>query len=163
MSHLGDRITALVDQKLDPASREQVLRHLLGCPDCRAEADRERSVRRALSLLGDGDHQPPAPLQARLLAMPQTADVWQKERASVWPPARAPRSRGKSRYFVAGSLSLSAATAAMAFVVGGQPAGPALAPPIDTYTREHAAVGGSVPLTDHGARTVTTLTRSSRP
>lgn len=169
MSHLGDRITALVDQKLDPASREQVLCHLLACTECRAEAERERAVRRALSLLGDDDlGQPPAALQARLLAVaesPWPTDAWPAA-VSTAPsvfPGRATRQRGRTRVMLASSLSLGAATAAMAFVVGGQPAGPALTPPIDTYTQEHAAVGGSIPLTDPAAGTVTVVSQAPRP
>lgn len=168
MSHLGDRITALVDQKLDPASREQVLCHLVDCADCRAEADLERGVRRALSLLGY-DQRPPPSLEARLLAVGEPDDVWPTPpdrrsplapsafgwpaaasagRPPTRPPYRAAPQRSRRRFVFAGSLSLGAATAAMAFVVGGQPAGPALSPPVDSYTVEHAAVTGTVPLTD---------------
>lgn len=64
---------------------------------------------------------------------------------------------------LAGSLSLGAATAAMAFVVGGQPEGPALTPPIDSYTREHAAVGGNIPLTEPAAGTVKMVSQAPRP
>lgn len=167
MSHLGDRITALVDQKLDPASREQVLCHLVACAECRAEVDLERGVRRALSLLGY-DQTPPPSLEARLLAVGEPGDVWPAPpgRRSplapspfAWPaaesvlpvtrtPYRAAPQRSRKRFVFAGSLSLGAATAAMAFVVGGQPAGPALSPPVDSYRVEHAAVTGTVPLTD---------------
>ncbi|MBO2466145.1 anti-sigma factor family protein [Actinomadura violacea] len=45
MSCLGERLTALIDDELDPAERDRVLAHLAGCADCRAEADELRRVK----------------------------------------------------------------------------------------------------------------------
>ncbi|KAB2367651.1 MULTISPECIES: anti-sigma factor family protein [Actinomadura] len=45
MSCLGERLTALIDDELDPAERDRVLAHLAGCAACRAEADELRRVK----------------------------------------------------------------------------------------------------------------------
>ncbi|QKG21712.1 zf-HC2 domain-containing protein [Actinomadura verrucosospora] len=58
MSCLGERLTALIDDELDPAERDRVLAHLAGCADCRAEADELRRVKgrlRGLSAIPASD------------------------------------------------------------------------------------------------------------
>lgn len=182
MSHLGDRITALVDQRLDPASREQVLCHLLECPDCRAEADEERAVRRMLAGFGYSvEHEPPAALQARLLVVaddPGPAGggrptllfarrlngAGRERQPGIRRPVAPPsRRRTRRRFVLAGSLSIGAATAAVAFVVGGQPAGPAISPSVDSYTIEHIAVRDTGPLTDPAAGAYAVVSQGPRP
>lgn len=183
MSHLGDRITALVDQRLDPACREQVLCHLLDCPDCRAEADAERAVRRMLAGFGYASgHEPSPALQARLLVV---ADEQEQAGVAVrhtllftrrlngaghgrQPRVRRPgappsRRRTRRRLVLAGSLSIGAATAAVAFVVGGQPAGPSISPSVGSYTVEPAAVRDSGPLTDPAAGAYAVVPQGPRP
>lgn len=67
MSHLGERITALVDGELGHDERDRVLAHLAGCDQCRAEAEAHRRLKRRLGSLGDA---PPSPdLLTRLYAM----------------------------------------------------------------------------------------------
>ncbi len=38
MSHLGDRLSALVDGELDGAELDRAYAHLAGCTRCRSEA-----------------------------------------------------------------------------------------------------------------------------
>src|SRR5215469_15750602 len=68
MSHLGDRLSALVDGELDGAERDRAHAHLAGCERCRAEAAELRSLKKKLRGLTDG-----APAEAamtrRLIAM----------------------------------------------------------------------------------------------
>jgi anti-sigma factor RsiW len=67
VSHLGDRLTALVDGELGHDERDRVLAHLAGCDQCRAEADAQRRLKQRLRSLGDAA---PAPeLLTRLYAM----------------------------------------------------------------------------------------------
>lgn len=157
MSHLGDRITALVDERLDHDTRDLVLGHLLDCPDCRAEAEAQRLVKRQLAEANRGE--PSAALLGRLYALPA---------APPPPPPSMPRlqvarrrgslptdrpigpvrhGRQRRKFALAGSLSVGAATMATAFVIGGQPAGPSVSPSVDSFTVRHAATSGSVPLT----------------
>ncbi len=67
MSHLGSRVSALVDGQLSAADTERALAHVAACPPCADELAAARQARRALSL---ADDVAPAPdLTARLLAL----------------------------------------------------------------------------------------------
>ncbi|MFC7327655.1 zf-HC2 domain-containing protein [Marinactinospora rubrisoli] len=52
MSHLGERMSALVDGELGHAERERALSHLAVCESCRFEAEMLRRLKRRLSGLG---------------------------------------------------------------------------------------------------------------
>ena len=68
MSHLGDRLSALVDGELDGAERDRAHAHLASCQQCRTEAAELRALKQKLSTLLSG-----APAEAamtrRLIAM----------------------------------------------------------------------------------------------
>jgi anti-sigma factor RsiW len=67
VSHLGERISALVDGELDHDERDRALAHLATCGQCRAEADAQRRLKQRLRSLGDTA--PAAGLLTRLYAM----------------------------------------------------------------------------------------------
>ncbi|MEW9529224.1 anti-sigma factor [Microbispora sp. NPDC049125] len=48
MSHLGERVSALIDGELGHNDRERALAHLTFCADCRAEVDAMRSLKSRL-------------------------------------------------------------------------------------------------------------------
>ncbi|RCV55844.1 zf-HC2 domain-containing protein [Marinitenerispora sediminis] len=52
MSHLGERMSALVDGELGHAERERALSHLAACESCRFEAEMLRRLKRRLNGLG---------------------------------------------------------------------------------------------------------------
>nr|MDQ2811443.1 zf-HC2 domain-containing protein [Actinomycetota bacterium] len=68
MSHLGDRLSALVDGELDGAERDRAHAHLASCEQCRVEAAGLRALKQQLRTLMTG-----APAEAamtrRLLAL----------------------------------------------------------------------------------------------
>jgi anti-sigma factor RsiW len=68
MSHLGDRLSALVDGELDGAELDRVHAHLASCEQCRTEAAELRALKKKLRALMTG-----APAEAamtrRLIAM----------------------------------------------------------------------------------------------
>ena len=67
MSHLGSRISALVDGQLSVADTEKALAHVAVCPECSAELAASRAARRALA---SADEVTPNPdLTARLLSL----------------------------------------------------------------------------------------------
>ncbi|MEV4556142.1 zf-HC2 domain-containing protein [Kitasatospora sp. NPDC049285] len=70
--HLGDRLSAYLDGELGHDARERVQAHLATCPDCLAEADEARSVKRMLT--GTGTPGPSAALMARLMAVAALPD-----------------------------------------------------------------------------------------
>ncbi|HEY2442324.1 MAG TPA: zf-HC2 domain-containing protein [Streptosporangiaceae bacterium] len=86
MSHLGRRLSALIDGELSDTERDQVYAHLVSCEDCRADASALRTIKRRVGGLGEtpadgtltsrlialaalGEPPPPRP---RFLAAPRT-------------------------------------------------------------------------------------------
>jgi hypothetical protein len=51
MSHLGERVTSLVDGQLPVETAEKALMHIAGCGDCREAVEIERLMKRRLSML----------------------------------------------------------------------------------------------------------------
>lgn len=69
MSHLGERLTALVDEELGHSERDRVLAHLAGCAECRAEAETMRRLKRRIGGLSD-----PAPSGDLMVALFSLSD-----------------------------------------------------------------------------------------
>ncbi|NUU15934.1 zf-HC2 domain-containing protein [Cellulomonas humilata] len=146
MSHLGSRISALVDGQLSVADTEKALAHVAVCPECSAELTASRAARRALA---SADEVAPAPdLTARLLSLgcgaePLTSDLFappvrqsRDELASYgvasgglgargWRAGSSLRGdvghRRSSVRIAAGSMAGLGAVAAMLFVLGERP------------------------------------------
>lgn len=68
MSHLGRRLSALIDGELGDAERDQVHAHLVSCDECRAEAASLRSLKRRVHGLGETPADD-AELTRRLIAL----------------------------------------------------------------------------------------------
>ena len=67
MTHLGDRVTDLVDGQLPPEATETAHAHLAGCMPCREAVEAERLMKARLRSLGAPS--PSGDLVARLLAV----------------------------------------------------------------------------------------------
>ncbi len=67
MSHLGSRLSALVDGQLGPQESERILAHVATCEQCAAELAAARDAR--ATLLHSADIQPEPELTQRLLAL----------------------------------------------------------------------------------------------
>ena len=144
MSHLGQRISALIDGELADAERDRVLTHLAGCDECRQEAVALRALKRRMHSLGEA--MVDAALTGRLMAMAAPGED------SGWP-GRAPwRSRTAfpaTKLLTAGLLaSAMTGLGATAFFVGGEPQtpGPKVTPAVDTFLVQHAVVTGDMPV-----------------
>ena len=68
MSHLGDRLSALIDGELDGAERDRAHAHLAGCEQCRAEAAELRALKQRLRAL-TGRAPAEADMTRRLIAI----------------------------------------------------------------------------------------------
>jgi len=159
MSHLGDRLSALVDGELDGAERDRAYAHLASCEQCRTEAAELRALKKKLRALISG-----APAEAamtrRLIAMTGPGGPLPPRRRLPRPAARRPGSRGSAgnahrrRYLVLGTVSLVVGLGTAAFTVGGGEAapGPKITPPVEMYSVEHAITTGEVPFTGPSAR-----------
>ena len=53
MTHLGHRLSALIDGELDAEERDRVLVHLARCEPCRGEAVALRTLKRRMNALGE--------------------------------------------------------------------------------------------------------------
>ncbi len=164
MTHLGERVSALIDGELAHNERERALAHLTFCADCRAEVDGMRALKSRLrsldppampadltmSLLRMGDMGPPArslPSQSpRQLPGPYSiapADTRPARRPfGATGPGRSPRRRA------AGYVAVGVASAAVAlgslFLVNGEPR-PAPAPEMMFPPQVTASPHGRLP------------------
>jgi anti-sigma factor RsiW len=175
MTHLGQRLTALVDGELGHAERDKALVHLAACDQCRAEADALRALKRRLRAMGDalpadslikrlqamgepGDPVPPAirrlPGQSRApapaeLTRPRDTRPAARRGAATGRRATGRRRLPRGRYLVAGAATLAVlGIGSAAFAAGSEPRSPRVSPAVEQFAVEHALTSGDVPLTD---------------
>ncbi|HYZ57148.1 MAG TPA: zf-HC2 domain-containing protein [Streptosporangiaceae bacterium] len=166
MSHLGDRLSALIDGELSDAERDRVHVHLAGCAVCRAEAKSLRELkgkmrgladlvaddaltRRLTAIAEPGDPVPPRRRARRGAASPRPAF---RTFTGVTPAGRRRGGhdrRHRVRYVAIGAAScVVVGLGVTAFTVGGEQAapGPRITPPVEMYSVEHAITTGEVPF-----------------
>ena len=165
MSHLGDRLSALVDGELDGAELDRAHAHLASCEPCRTEAAELRALKRKLRALMTG-----APAEAamtsRLIAMtgpggpipprrrllrvvPGRRPAARPSLASPGAATRRPRLARRRRYLVLGTVSLVVGLGTAAFTAGGggdAAPGPRITPSVEMYSVERAITTGEVPF-----------------
>jgi anti-sigma factor RsiW len=163
MSHLGDRLSALVDGELDGAELDRAHAHLAGCEQCRAEAAELRALKRKLrALMADAPAE--AAMTRRLIALtgpggplpPRRRVLRLAPRPAAGPGAQRPERTVRRRYLVLGTVSVVVGLGTAAFTVGGagQAApGPKITPPVEMYSVEHAIMTGEVPFAGPSAKT----------
>jgi anti-sigma factor RsiW len=167
VSHLGDRLSALVDGELGGAERDRAYAHLAGCAQCRAEAAQLRALKQKLRSLVEG-----APAEAamtrRLISMTGPGGPLPPRRrllhVAPGPPVRPAHHR--RRYLVLAAVSLVAGLGTAAFTAGGagQAApGPRITPPVELYSVEHAIITGEVPFSGPSAGPASSRYGTSRP
>ena len=173
MSHLGDRLSALVDGELGGAELDRAHAHLAGCEPCRTEAAELRALKRKLrglmdgapaeaamtkrliALTGPGGPMPPRRRLLRVVPGRRPAAGPAASRPGSGPPPKAvtpvkpwPSAR-RRRYLVLGTVSLVVGLGTAAFTVGGggdAAPGPKITPPVKMYSVEHAITTGEVPF-----------------
>jgi anti-sigma factor RsiW len=165
MSHLGHRLSALIDGELSDAERDRVHAHLAGCATCRAEAKGLRELKG--KMLGLADLAAGDALTRRLVAIAEPGDPVpprRRARHGGTPPRPAFRTftdvtpagrrgghdrRRRVRYVAIGAAScILVGLGVTAFTVGGGQAapGPRITPPMQMYSVEHAITTGEVPF-----------------
>jgi anti-sigma factor RsiW len=167
MSHLGDRLSALVDGELDGAERDRAHAHLASCEQCRAEAADLRALKRKLRDLMTG-----APAEAamttRLIAMAGPGGPMPprrrlpRVRSAARDPrrpgdGRLPRSTRRRRQLALGAVCLVIGLGTASFTAGGgggAAPGPTITPPVQMYGVEHAITTGEVPFAGPSAQGV---------
>lgn len=147
MSHLGDRLSALVDGELSGAELDRAHAHLAGCEQCRAEAAELRQLKQKLRELMTREPVDGAPAEAamtsRLVAMtgpggphPARSGSLRHQRLRVVPGRRPVSGPGlarqeylgarrtwlgarRRRYLILGTVSLVVSLGTAAFTAGG--------------------------------------------
>lgn len=160
MTHLGQRLSALIDGELDGSERERVLLHMARCDSCRAEVAALRMLKRRMSALGEAASGAGAGLTGRLIGLSALASLEESDESEPhqppgpWPDRPAgPTGRGPAspeqragRYFLAGSLAIFLAGLGTAAVIAGgesQPQAPTLpvTPSVDVMVFSRAGGG----------------------
>jgi anti-sigma factor RsiW len=157
VSHLGQRLSALIDGELDPAERDRVLVHLAKCDSCRGEVIALRTLKRRMSALGEMAAAGDGALTRKLMGLADTADSpLRGERFAVGWPRLAPAGQGSASashhrpgWYVgaAGVAVFVAGLGTAVFMAGGaqQLPAPKVTPAVDVYYTQHEYMTGVVP------------------
>jgi Putative zinc-finger len=150
VSHLGQRLSALIDGELSHQQRERVLAHLAHCEPCRREAAALRALKQRMHALGEATAN--TALTDRLIAVAGVAGPgpWGRR---LPLPGRRPGPGGSRRRWPVRSLAVTSlalaglGVPAAAFLAGGgqQDPGPSVMPAIGVFMVQHELSGGTVP------------------
>ena len=130
MSHLGQRLSALIDGELNHAQRERALAHLARCEPCRREAAALRVLKQRMHALGEATAN--TALTDRLVAL--------GARGQAPGGIGLPRRRWPVRSFAVAVLTVAGlGVPAAAFMAGGGQAepGPVVTPAIEEFMTQH--------------------------
>ncbi len=158
MTHLGQRLSALIDGELAGSERERVLLHMARCGSCQDEVAALRTLKRRMNALGEAAAG--AALTGKLMGLSESALAARAPMGEgPWP---APQTAGgwtvhgqhskseprTGRYFLAGSLAVFlAGLGTAAFIAGGDtqaqaPSQP-VTPSVDVMVVPHQYMNGS--------------------
>ena len=160
MTHLGQRLSALIDGELDSEGRDRVLVHLAKCEPCRTEAVALRTLKRRMNALGGEAEADNTALTGRLIELAGLAaslDARAGMPFAPWSSASAARLGGRlawpearpARYVLGGAVAIFlAGLGTAAFMAGGSPQAPEpephVTPAVDVFVLQHDLVGGAV-------------------
>ncbi len=157
MTHLGHRLSALIDGELDAVERDRVLVHLAGCEPCGGEAIALRTLKRRMNALGGAAAD--AALTRRLIGLAQPGSPSSPDQAGQepWPgmaasdpigPGRGGREVRPAWYVAWGATAVVVVgVGTAAFLAGGGTAqpGPRVTPAVDTNVLQHDLMDGVAP------------------
>ncbi|NLT53091.1 MAG: hypothetical protein GXX79_00670 [Actinomycetales bacterium] len=167
MTHLGDRVAALVDGQLSPESCEQATVHVVSCSDCFQAVERERLtkarlvrlpapspdpelIHRLLLIGGSGPQLPQAKVRPGVVASgrgiphhgaPAARSAHPGPSGRPGSSRRVGRTRRRLTTAVIGTMSLIGAG-----VVGLRAPEPAVVPPVARFVTEHSATTDPLPF-----------------
>jgi anti-sigma factor RsiW len=169
VSHLGHRLSALIDGELDGVERDRVLVHLAKCEPCRSEAVALRALKRRMNALGEAAADSALTRRLMGLAQPGSQAARGQPGAAPWPAstlgaghARELRPAWYVTFGAAAVVLVGVSTAA--FLAGGgtdQP-GPRVTPAVDSYMMQHDLNSGVAPVTSARYRPRPTPTPGQR-
>jgi anti-sigma factor RsiW len=144
VSHLGQRLSALIDGELSHAQRERALAHLARCEPCRCEAAALRVLKQRMHALGEATAN--TALTDRLVAL--------GARGQVPGSIGLPRRRWPVRSLAVAVLAMAGLSVpAAAFMAGGGQAepGPGVTPAIEEFMTQHELTTRDVPASTASA------------
>lgn len=133
MSHLGERLSALVDGELGAVDRDEALSHLAACSACRFEAEMLRQLKRRLH--GLHEPEPAVDLMGRISAATEDTDT----ETNAAPDRRGEQPGGPGRGFLAALMRRDRSRGAGRDSFGSRP-------PLGT----RRPIGGGLPQTRVG-------------
>ncbi len=147
MTHLGQRLSALIDGELEYDERERVLIHLARCGWCRDEVAALQALKRRVNALGEAAAG--AGLTGRLMGLCSTdTSMWPQHATACEMAGQGKRQEARvARYLLGGSFAVFlAGLGAAAFIAGGDPQSqapaPRVTPLVGVYTVEHDDMNG---------------------
>jgi len=158
MTHLGHRLSALIDGELDAVERDRVLVHLAGCEPCREEAVALRTLKRRMNALGEAAAD--AALTRRLIGLAYPGGATSPDQAGPrpWPASeplgseRGGREARPAWYVTVGATAVVlVGVGTAAFLAGGGtdqpgPSGRQITPAVDSYLVQRDGMSGFVPM-----------------
>jgi anti-sigma factor RsiW len=140
--HLGPSVSALVDGQLDTETAERAWQHVMTCPTCRRQVEREGWMKRRLAeLSGQPTVDPPVQLLGSLYELDPFDEQSERKTREAWAAVERIEARGRGRrragLAVVGAGSVSVAVLGLSTLtgstlgIGGAPAGP----PTSSLTR----------------------------
>ncbi len=185
MRHLDERISDLVDDRLEHDERDRALVHLTVCEHCREAVDVERDARNALRSLPDvapsdklvasllalaepGEPLPPVPSGSAATPAPVAGWRPRDSRPPSGPSGSRPSGRSGRRVRAVRVVALGmCTTGAMLILLAslggtganspGTPDTPvSVVPPLEEFTVEHARSTGGLPFAEPASLLVTT-------
>jgi len=152
VSHLGYRLSALIDGELSHEQRERVLAHLARCQPCRREAAALRALKQRMHALGEATAG--TALTDRLVAL------------GARYPGQSGRGRPRRRWPVRSIAVACLAVAGLglpvaAFLAGGgqQEPGPTITPAVDMFVMQHEISTGDAPVSPAPSPSVSGVSR----
>ena len=176
MSHLGHRLSALIDGELDGGERDRVLVHLAGCEPCRSEAVALRTLKRRMNALGEAAAD--SALTRRLIGLGQPGGQGPgRSGAAPWSGlgsvgslaseqvARELRPAWYVTFGAAAVVLVGVSTAAFLAGGGADQPGPSVTPAVDSYVMQHDLMTGVAPVSSarHEPRPAATPSQSFSP
>lgn len=158
MTHLGDRITALVDGRLSPGEFDRVMAHVRYCADCRDIVERESWIRESLH------HLPGAEPSAALLMSLQDIGAGTAVPISADPAVHwSLPDRRRAGVAMLGVSSVAAGVFGLAYVVGAAPSAEPVRPPVQQFSVEFADSTDQGPSSDPAVDVMPVLPTDGSP
>jgi anti-sigma factor RsiW len=153
MTHIGQRLSALIDGELNGEERDRALVHIAKCQSCRDDVIALRALKRRMSALG-GETETSSALTGRLMGLAGLGLDGRGMPMTPWSAIPVPAHTGRgwpegrpAWYLLGGAFTVFlAGLSTAAFMAGGSPQPePRITPAVDVFVLQHDMVTGEMP------------------